>query len=240
MSAEKYYVIWVGAAPGVYDSWDEARLQVEGYPNAAYRSFKTKEEAVEAFRNGYDKDSLIAEVARQVKKMNREGRSIEWHPEGDTRSESQPAQAAPQADERPQKATPYILDSIAVDAACSGNPGPMEYRGVYVRTGQELFHFGPIEGTNNIGEFLAIVHCLALQTKQGTYLPIYSDSVNAQKWVRMGLCRTKLECTDRNRELFDLIRRAESWLRQHRINIPIFKWETKVWGEIPADFGRKK
>jgi ribonuclease HI len=219
MAHEKYYVIWQGAAPGVYDSWEEARLQVEGYPNAAYRSFRTKEEAVEAFRAGYDKDSLIAEVARQVKKLNREGRSIEWQPDGG--------------------AKPYIVDSIAVDAACSGNPGPMEYRGVLVRTGQELFHFGPVEGTNNIGEFLAIVHCLALQEKQGTRLPIYSDSVNAQKWVRMGLCRTKLECTERNRPLFDLIRRAEAWLRQHRVQVPIYKWETKAWGEIPADFGRK-
>jgi ribonuclease HI len=220
MASSKYYVIWVGAAPGVYDSWEEAQIQVEGYPNASYRSFKTKEEAVEAFRNGYDKDGLIAEVAQQVRKMNREGRSIELHRE-------QPAQ------------TPYILDSIAVDAACSGNPGPMEYRGVYVRTGQELFHFGPMEGTNNIGEFLAIVHCLALQEKQGTHLPIYSDSVNAQKWISVGICRTKLECNERNRALFDLIRRAESWLRTHHARVPIYKWETKLWGEIPADFGRK-
>jgi ribonuclease HI len=254
MSNEKYYVIWVGAAPGVYDSWEEAHIQVEGYPNASYRSFRTKEEAVEAFRAGYDKDSLIAEVARQVKKLNREGRSIEWSPEGATRnslSEGTPegatrnslSEGTPEGATRknvsPMSNTPYILDSIAVDAACSGNPGPMEYRGVYVRTGQELFHFGPVEGTNNIGEFLAIVHCLALQEKQGTYLPIYSDSVNAQKWVRMGLCRTKLECTERNRSLFDLIRRAEAWLRQHHVQVPIYKWETKAWGEIPADFGRK-
>ena len=45
----------------------------------------------------------------------------------------------------------------AVDAACSGNPGPMEYRGIDLATGAEIFHFGPVHGTNNIGEFLAIV-----------------------------------------------------------------------------------
>ena len=42
-----------------------------------------------------------------------------------------------------------IKESIAVDAACSGNPGKMEYRGVYVADGRELFHIGPFEeGTN--------------------------------------------------------------------------------------------
>jgi ribonuclease HI len=261
MANEKYYVIWVGAAPGVYDSWDEARIQVEGYPGASYRGYKSKEEAVQAFRDGYDKDGLLAEVARQVKKMNREGRTIEWNPSMENNAPASAtsaptpasafteasafAEASTQAPQRvsaptpPQRPTPYILDSIAVDAACSGNPGPMEYRGVHVRSGKELFHFGPVEGTNNIGEFLAIVHCLAMQEKQGTRLPIYSDSVNAQKWVKAGLCRTKLECNERNRALFDLIRRAESWLRQHRIFVPIYKWETKQWGEIPADFGRK-
>jgi ribonuclease HI len=239
MSASKYYVVWVGAAPGVYDSWEEAQIQVEGYPNASYRSFKSKEEAVEAFRNGYDRESLISEVARQVRQMNREGRSIEW--QAPTTPTAAATEKAAPATATPEKATPYLRDSIAVDAACSGNPGPMEYRGVYVRTGEVLFRVGPMEsGTNNIGEFLAIVHALALQERQGTRLPIYSDSVNAQKWVRQGLCRTKLECTPQNRPIFDLIRRAESWLRAHPLGvIPIYKWETKAWGEIPADFGRK-
>lgn len=42
----------------------------------------------------------------------------------------------------------------------------MEYRGVYVRTGQELFRIGPYpDGTNNVGEFLALVHALALLKK---------------------------------------------------------------------------
>lgn len=35
-----------------------------------------------------------------------------------------------------------IENSLAVDAACSGNPGPMEYRGVHVASRQEIFHFG--------------------------------------------------------------------------------------------------
>ena len=55
----------------------------------------------------------------------------------------------------------------AVDAACSGNPGPMEYQAIDLATGAQVFHFGPMHGTNNIGEFLAIVHALALLDRQG-------------------------------------------------------------------------
>jgi len=134
-----------------------------------------------------------------------------------------------------------VLESVAVDAACSGNPGDMEYRGVWMPDSRELFHVGPLkDGTNNIGEFLAIVHALAMLKTQGkTNLIIYSDSKTAQGWVKKGKCNTKLEATGRNAEIFNLIERAEKWLAVNKINNPILKWETESWGEIPADFGRK-
>ena len=130
-------------------------------------------------------------------------------------------------------------NAIAVDAACSGNPGQMEYRGVYLATGEEIFHFGPIMGTNNIGEFLAIVHGLALLEKQNSPIPIYSDSRNALLWIKHKKCKTKLEQTDETAEAFVMIERAERWLQSHTYNNPLIKWETAQWGEIPADFGRK-
>ena len=130
-------------------------------------------------------------------------------------------------------------EAIAVDAACSGNPGPMEYRGVYLRTGQQIFHFGPIHGTNNIGEFLAIVHALALLKKQGLSMPIYSDSRNAIGWIKQKKCKTKLERNARTEEVFQMIDRAESWLKNNSYNTQVLKWNTSEWGEVPADFGRK-
>jgi len=131
-------------------------------------------------------------------------------------------------------------DIIVVDAACSGNPGIMEYRGVYLRTGKEIFHQGPFEqGTNNIGEFLAIVHALALQNMKHTTMAIYSDSMSALSWIKKKKCNTKLLQTQANQEIFNLIDRAEKWLNTYESNIPILKWKTKLWGEIPADFGRK-
>ena len=130
-------------------------------------------------------------------------------------------------------------NSLAVDAACSGNPGAMEYRGVHVASRQEIFHFGPMYGTNNIGEFLAIVHGLALLKQKGFDMPIYSDSVNAINWIKQKKCKTKLPRDAKTEELFRLIERAEKWLRENTYTTRILKWETKQWGEIPADFGRK-
>ena len=134
----------------------------------------------------------------------------------------------------------FDMNCVAVDAACSGNPGPMEYRGVYLLTGQQIFHFGPVYGTNNIGEFLAIVHALALMKQKGIRMTIYSDSRNALAWVKQKKCKTKLERTPKTEELFQMIERAENWLKTHTYaDIPLLKWETEEWGEVPADFGRK-
>ena len=128
----------------------------------------------------------------------------------------------------------------AVDAACSGNPGPMEYQGIDLATGVQIFHFGPMHGTNNIGEFLAIVHALAQMDKQGIRDKIiYSDSYNAILWVRKKQCKTKMEHNAKTAPLYEIISRAEQWLRTHRITTPILQWNTKKWGDIPADFGRK-
>jgi ribonuclease HI len=135
---------------------------------------------------------------------------------------------------------PIFWESIAVDAACSGNPGLMEYQGVYTRTGQRLFHLGPLQqGTNNIGEFLALVHGLAYLQQHQSKMPIYTDSKIAMGWIKAKKCRTKVPKTKANAPIFTLIKRAEQWLKTNTFDTEIMKWETKSWGEIPADFGRK-
>ena len=198
MAKNNYYVVWSGRQIGVFASWDECRMQVEGFPGAKYKGFPTRESAESAFKSGSSEQSL---------------------PEGTPK--------------------PNTI-SIAVDAACSGNPGKMEYRGVFVDTATEVFKSPVFEGgTNNIGEFLAIVHCLAWQQKNHLNYPIYSDSVNGQKWVREGVCKTKLVETQKNAYLFEVIHRAEKWLHDNTFRVPIMKWRTEIWGEIPADFGRK-
>ncbi len=133
-----------------------------------------------------------------------------------------------------------VLPSYAVDAACRGSPGPVEYRCVATATGHEIFRQGPYEqGTNNVGEFLAIVHALAIFARDGISEPKYTDSKNALNWVKARKCRTKLEQTDQNAALFHMVTRAETWLAHHEYENRILKWETEAWGENPADLGRK-
>lgn len=134
-----------------------------------------------------------------------------------------------------------LLPSICVDAACSGSPGRLEYRGVNTETGEEIFHVGPYnDGTNNVGEFLAIVHALTWQAKHNMHVPVYSDSQNAISWVHQGECRTRLKHSSKNAILFAIIRSAENWLAENELpEGKILKWDTGLWGENPADFGRK-
>ena len=132
------------------------------------------------------------------------------------------------------------MNSISVDAASSGNPGIMEYQGVDTNTKEVLFKMGPFKNaTNNIGEFLALVHGIAMLEKQSEKKIIYSDSITAMSWVRKKRCQTKLLRNKENEEVFLLVDRAILWLKENKYSSIIKKWETKNWGEIPADFGRK-
>lgn len=209
----KFYVVWTGRAPGIYDSWEDCKEQVEGFPGAQYRSYTSQTEATEAFR-GDAREQLA--IARELGKHI--GMKIDYSLFPDIR-----------------------LDAIAVDGACAKNPGPMEYRGVRVADGTELFHYGPVEGgTNNIGEYLAIIHVAALLSRSGdTSTPIYSDSRTALSWIRRGHSNTHITPGPENERLRAILARADAWLATHRIPNPLLKWETEKWGEIPADFGRK-
>ena len=205
---QKFYVVWQGHRPGIYDSWTECQLQIKGFPNAKYRAFNTTEEAEAALIEG---PSYVSKKTKAAKSKT-----------------------------APPKNAPIIWASIAVDAACSGNPGIMEYQGVNTATGDRYFHKKFNLGTNNIGEFLAIVHGLAwLQQKGQETLPIYTDSATALKWVKIETCRTKLVRNAKTAQLYQVIGRAEKWLENNTYQNPLLKWDTENWGEIPADFGRK-
>lgn len=212
MKKEKFYVVWAGVNPGIYTSWTDCQLQTKGYEGAKYKSFETRIEAEKAFAS-----SPYAYIGKNT---------------------VSPPRKQGNANRNPLLAS-VIENSLAVDAACSGNPGAMEYQGVHIASRQRVFHFGPMHATNNIGEFLAIVHGLALLKQKGFDMPIYSDSVNAISWVKQKKCKTKLPRNSKTEGLFLLIERAEKWLRENTYDTLLLKWETREWGEIPADFGRK-
>jgi ribonuclease HI len=211
MSKKKFYVVWSGRKKGIFTSWNVCKKQIDGFEGAQYKSFADLKEAEIAFSKKYD----------DYKGINTKKPILS-------------------ATEKARYGTPN-LESISVDAACSGNPGKMEYRGVLTHNKQEIFIKGPFKnGTNNIGEFLALVHGIALlKNKNKEDIPIYSDSRIAMSWVKKKTCRTNITFDASNKDLLVLIKRAEKWLKENTYKNPILKWETKAWGEIPADFGRK-
>lgn len=206
----KFYTVWKGKRPGIYNTWKDCKAAIDGYKGAEYKSFATFEIAKKAYNGSYEdfKGKKKGETSLTQEQLLKIGKPT-YH-------------------------------SISVDAASSGNPGIMEYQGVDTKTQKKLFHQGPFaQGTNNIGEFLALVHGLAFLKENNSDRIIYTDSRTAMSWVRKKTCNTKLPETTKNKALFDLIRRALHWLKNNSYNTPIVKWETKAWGEIPADFGRK-
>lgn len=206
----KYYVVWKGRKPGIYTQWPEAQAQIAGFEGALFKSYPHYEEAQQAFEKGASAFRASTGSGKGKKTTGSVPRSK------------------------------IIWQSLSVDAACSGNPGKMEYQGVDTRSKDQIFHLAFDLGTNNIGEFLGIVHGLALLKKQGLHnLPIYTDSATAMAWVRNKKVKTKLERSAKTEKLYELIERGEKWLKTNTFSNPILKWETKSWGEIPADFGRK-
>ncbi|MBE7647053.1 ribonuclease H family protein [Tenacibaculum finnmarkense genomovar ulcerans] len=211
MAKKKYYVVWKGQKTGVFTSWNVCKKHITNFQGAQYKAFIDQEQAEIAFTKSYD--DYKGKDTKKVILSDKEKASY----------------GIPN------------LESISVDAACSGNPGAMEYRGVLTKSKKEIFRLGPFKkGTNNIGEFLALVHGIALlkNKKMDTY-PIYSDSRTAMSWVQKKQCRTNIVFDPSNNDVLALIKRAEKWLKENTYNNPILKWETKAWGEIPADFGRK-
>lgn len=214
MPNSKFYVVWAGYQPGIYDSWEECKAQVEGYAGARYRAFPSCEEATLAFRKEMDAEEM--KFYTFFSKQRAQTVNYEAFPE-------------------------IRLDAIAVDGACDKNPGGnVEYQGVVVGTGERIFHFGPVAGgSNNIGEYLGLVHALAYLAQKGdTATPIYSDSRTALSWVRQRRNKSTVAMAP-DSKLAQLLARADHWLATHTWQNPIFKWDTEKWGEIPADFGRK-
>lgn len=215
----KYYVVFKGFHPGIYDNWEEARLETDGFPDSMCKSYDNSEEAARAYRNfslQEDREDLVRILSRNS--------------DPETTLNDTPYSSNLEIDN----------DAWAVDASCLGNPGIMEYRGVDLKTGKEIFRVGPFsDATNNVGEYLALVHAMALMFKKGEFHNIYSDSVTALSWYRNKKIKTKLSPTPANTKIFELLARASIWVNTHQFPARILKWQTEKWGEIPADFGRK-
>jgi ribonuclease HI len=206
----KFYTVWVGRNPGIYSSWEECQLQINGFESAVYKSFSTREEAENAFKSdskeyiGIDNfKSALSDLELRLVGLPKE-------------------------------------NSICVDGAWNTSTNIIEYQAVVFPKKEIIFHAGPFSaGTNNIAEFLAIVHAFTYCQKNPNISVIYSDSKTAISWVKRKKAATKIAQNDANAQIISIVHRAEDWLRKNEYPVPVLKWETLAWGENPADFGRK-
>lgn len=206
---QKWYVVLKGNKPGIYTLWEDARQQVMGFPAAVYKSFESQKEAETAWKTG----AFASSGPKSHSSPNAVKRKI---------------------------VTPFPSGQfLVVDAACSGVPGPTEYQGFLMPEKQKLFAVDAGWGTNNLGEFLAIVHALAYLKKAGVALPVYSDSATAISWLRNKQIKSSLVRDNKTKAIWALADRAILWLKENSFSNPVRKWETENWGENPADFGRK-
>ncbi len=212
---QKYYVVWVGRKPGVYANWADCQEQINKFDEAKFKSYETKAAADEAYKAGWKKHWGQGKGKQSIGSFKLKSSGVETTEEID-------------------------YNSISVDVGTSGNPGPVEYKGVDTQTGEVIFAKGPIKkGTNNLGEFLAIVHGLAYLQKMESNKTVYSDSVNAIKWVKQRAVSSTLPRDESTKEIWDLVDRAVHWLKTNKYSNKVAKWQTKQWGEIKADYGRK-
>lgn len=222
MAKKKYYVVWVGRKPGVYSIWADCQAQTKQFKQAKFKSYESLEQAEKAYREGWQTHWGKTGVATK----------------NTSKRHSKEKATSSNANTFPSNEIDY--NSISVDVGTRGNPGPVEYKGVDTRTGEVIFSHGPVnKGTNNLGEFLAIVHALAYLNKIGSNKTVYTDSRNAMKWVREKAVSTTLKRDKSTAEIWKLIDRALHWLHNHEYENKVLKWETKQWGEIKADYGRK-
>lgn len=217
MAKQKYYVVWEGKTPGIYSTWNECKAQVDGVANARYKSYESLHEAEAALKAGANKSWGRGKASVQSG-----------------------AKAASKGAKGTGAAAEIDYDSISVDVGTRGNPGPVEYKGVDTRTGEILFYVGPIEnGTNNLGEFIAIVHGLAYLKKLGSNKTIYTDSRTALSWLKNRKIASTLVRSPATAKIWEMADRALQWVNTNTYENKVVKWNTEEWGEIRADFGRK-
>ena len=232
MAKNTHYVVWVGRKPGIYLSWAETERQTKGFSGAKFKGFPLLIQAQQALQEGPDGNAPSASFSAPVSMKMDSGASSA---SDSVQASKKPSYGRPRA--------PYL----AVDAAYSHKTKLVEWRGVLVTaTGQkEVFRSKPYDGGSaNVGEYLAIIEgieWIGNNMQIGSYLPIYSDSLNAQSWVRRKAHASTVSACDAIKQM---LAKADSLLQAGLYGLvkksnPIFDWKTSQWGEIPADFGRK-
>ena len=196
MSKKKFYVVWRGKKPGIYTSWQVCKRQIDGFEKSAYKSFSTLAQAELAFKNKYEDYIGKKPLPKKITKIDL------------------------------QKYGKPILESISVDAACSGNPGPGGWGAVIFdkENNQKNISGNEKNTTNNRMELLAAIMALK-KIKNNSDVVIYTDSIYVKngitewvlKWKENGWKNSNKEPV-KNKDLWE---KLDNLCEQNTIN---WKW----------------
>jgi len=204
---KKFYVVWVGRETGVFTSWPHTKEQVDQFPQAKYKSYKTLEEAEDAYAAGW-----------------------EAHKKNMVKNKATPASTTIQSD-LDSTSTKNFDVIIYCDGACDPNPGKAGSGVAVYRQGSlaELWYglYNP-HGTNNTAELNALYQALHIAKKDidnGRNVQILCDSqytincitVWAYSWKKKGWKR-KTEGDIKNLEI---IQQAHALYEQIRSDVII-------------------
>lgn len=212
-SKQKFYAVRKGYQTGIFLTWEVCEKYVKGYPKAEYKSFYNKDDAEDYMRGKENEYTTVTN--------------------SNSNSTHIPTGAF------------LAVDGGTIGGNNSNGSTKCQYQIYNSQTQKVELTSKPIVGTNNIGEFLGIVKAIGILHKQNLHhIPIYSDSLIAIKWVKDKKAKTNLgnnnSSVDSIVNTLDMLEAAEKFLHTISLaNFTIRKWETKSWGENPADFGRK-
>ena len=140
--AGKYYVVKSGRTPGIYTTWAQCLQQVDKFAGAVYKSYKTREEAEDAYGSNSSIYTSTAPKAAPKKRMSATGKI-----------------------DTPIASTDIIRLHIYCDGACSGNPGKSgSGLAIYEDDKMPVLMYGAADvmGTNNTAELKALLRALEL------------------------------------------------------------------------------
>ncbi len=159
--AKKFYVVWQGRQTGIFTDWDTCKKQVDAFPAAKYKSFKTRQEAEAAF-SGNPTPAASKSAGSPVKKKS-------------TRQTVKTYTAA-------EIAAMPLDTKIYTDGGCDPNPGQAGSGiAVYRNDVVDELWYGLYEpnGTNNTAELNALHQALIMaadEVNKDRSVAIFCDS----------------------------------------------------------------
>lgn len=213
MAKNKFYVVWKGRDTGIFTSWSEVNELIKGFSGAEYKSYADQETAELEFSLG--------------------------SPKGRSNDENHTTTKLKEEPSDDHKAPDH--ECLTVDGSYLGGKKIMQYRCVWNQSKEEVFSTKPIEGGNqNIAEFLALVGAMKYRVSTKQYdLHIYSDSQTALSWVRNCKIKSSYDLSQLDEVVQERIYGALKFIAKSGVRKNLYKWDSALWGDIPADYGRK-